>query len=76
MLGPIKLFPVWKERPVPTHPNMDLPSVCFCQGTEAPAGSLKVRWGDADSIAGINITVWVQFGPTSLQLNPEQNCSD
>lgn len=73
MLGPIKLFTMWKERPVTTHLNMDLPGVCFCQGKEAPAGSLKLSWGDVDSVAGINITIWVQFGPTLLQLNPELN---
>lgn len=40
-LGLIRLFTVLKERPVTTHPNMDLPSVCFCQRDEDPAGSLK-----------------------------------
>lgn len=40
-----------------TQTNMDLPSVCFCQGDEDPAGSLKQSWSDDEFIAGIEITI-------------------
>lgn len=70
MLSSIELFTIWKERPVTSHP-IGFPSICFSQGKEAMAGNLKLSWGDADSIAGINMTIWVQFGPTSPQANLE-----
>lgn len=48
---------------------MDLLSVCFFQGDEDPAGSLKLSYGDLESITGIEITIWAQFGQTSPHFN-------